>query len=210
MSALELITPPATEPVTLDEAKQHLRVDTDADDNLISALITVARQSAEAKTGRALMPQTWKLSLSAFPQYCNPHHYSSLRNGMSRRIKLPRPPFAGIVSVAYVDRAGVAQTLDNAAYVIGRENMAATLRPAYNTVWPTTRDDDNVVNVTFSAGYASAAEVPEPIKAWMKIMIGTLYENREAVLHGLTAAASFMPRGFADGLLDPYLVPAVA
>lgn len=57
---LQLVTPPAGEPVSLAEAKQHLRVDGGDDDLLIGSLITAARQAAETKTGRQLITARWK------------------------------------------------------------------------------------------------------------------------------------------------------
>ena len=63
-----LVTAPAAEPLTLAEAKLHLRVDDTADDALIGALITAARQHAEHDTRRALVTQTWKLALDASPR----------------------------------------------------------------------------------------------------------------------------------------------
>lgn len=64
---LQLVTPPAGEPVSLAEAKQHLRVDGDDDDLLIGSLIAAARQAAETQTGRQLITARWKLVLDAFP-----------------------------------------------------------------------------------------------------------------------------------------------
>ena len=62
---LQLVSAPAGEPITLLEAKQHLRVDVDDDDALIGSLITAARQAAETRTGRQLMTARWKLVLDA-------------------------------------------------------------------------------------------------------------------------------------------------
>ena len=64
---LKLITAPAAEPVLLADAKLHLRVDHIADDDLITSLITAAREAAEHLTGRALITQTWERVLGAFP-----------------------------------------------------------------------------------------------------------------------------------------------
>ena len=60
---LQIVTPPANEPVSLLEAKQHLRVDGDDDDLLIGSLIAAARQAAETQTGRQLITARWKLVL---------------------------------------------------------------------------------------------------------------------------------------------------
>ena len=65
--SLQLITPPALEPVTLDEAKAHLKVDTTDDDALIERLIAAARARAEWHTGRAFLTQSWILWLDCWP-----------------------------------------------------------------------------------------------------------------------------------------------
>ena len=71
---MQLITPPAAEPVSLAEAKHHLRVDFDEDDALIQALICAARQSAEMLTQRQLVTARWRMVLNALTRirYCTP------------------------------------------------------------------------------------------------------------------------------------------
>jgi uncharacterized phiE125 gp8 family phage protein len=197
---LKLITSPVAEPITLAEAKLHLRVDVSDDDALIGALITSARQAAEHEIGRALMLQTLELSLDSFSQetgnQCDRHTY---------RIVLPRPPLASVapvVSVKYLDTVGVLQTLDPSAYVIDDHSEPARLMPAYGTSWPSVRCQPNAVLIRYQAGYATAADVPAAIKSWMLLQIGAMYENREAVAAGMTVMA--LP--FVDRLLDPYRV----
>lgn len=197
MPSLVLVTPPAAEPFDVAEAKLHLRVDGTDEDALIGSLIVVARRMAEMRTGRALLPQTWRLLLSSFP--CD-----------ARPIPLPRPPFASVTSFTWVDAAGVTQTLAPPAYAVTQGGMLASLVPAFGTVWPVARSYPDSVAITFAAGYANAAAVPADLKAWMKIAVATLYDNRDAVLRGIDSVASFMPRGFVDALLDPYVVPVVA
>ena len=60
-----LTVPPAGEPLTLAEAKLHLRVDLNDDDALITALISAAREQVEFLTGQRLITQTWELELAA-------------------------------------------------------------------------------------------------------------------------------------------------
>jgi uncharacterized phiE125 gp8 family phage protein len=194
--ALVLIIPPAQEPLTLEEAKLHLRVDGTDEDGLIEGLIETVRDMAELHTGRALMPQTWQLSLPRFPY----------DNG---EIQIPRPPFAQIDTVVYIDPDGVAVTMEAADYAVYKGAILSYVKPAYGVSWPSTRLVDDAVKITFQAGYESAGKVPAPIKAWMKVMLTTLYENRAAVAAG-SAGFAELPRRFCDGLLDPFVVPSFA
>ena len=66
MSAI-LLNAPASEPVSLAEAKLFLRVEHDDDDDLIAALIAAARVQVEAQTRRALITQTWRLVRDVWP-----------------------------------------------------------------------------------------------------------------------------------------------
>lgn len=187
--ALKLITAAAALAVSLAEAKAHLRVDTSDDDTLITAMITAATESAEQITGRAIMPQTWELTLDAFPD----------------AFELTRVPVASITSVVYADTNGDDQTLSALLYSLdNNDDFGPTyVVPAYDTEWPDTRDQINAVKVRYVAGYTDATLVPEPIKAWIKLQIGAMYENREREVTGSLVAVKL---GFADALLDRYKV----
>ena len=94
--SLQLNTPPAAEPVSLAEAKTWLRVDTDADDVLIGALVSAARARAEWHTGRAFVTQAWTLWLDAMP-LC---------------VEIPLPPLQAVASLTQYDRDGNAAVLE--------------------------------------------------------------------------------------------------
>lgn len=185
--ALKLITAAATYPITLAEAKLHCRVDSADEDTLISALITASTEMAEHITGRALMTQTWELTLDAFPE----------------AFELTRVPVQSITSLKYYDDAGTQQTLSNTLYALDNadDHGFAYVVPVYAGSWPTSRDQINAVSVRFVAGYADAASVPEGIKQWIKLTISTMFENRETVSIG---GMSSLP--FCDRLLDRYSV----
>lgn len=183
-----LITAPTTEPVTLTEAKAHLYVTHADDDTLIGAYIAAAREDAEHRLGRLLITQTWELSLGAFPSV----------------IVMP-VPIASVVSVKYTDPDGAEQTLAAASYQADTVASPGAIAPAYGYSWPATREQYNAVKVRYTAGYATAADVPATIKAWILLRVGGLYENREAFVVGTIFQA---PRDFADGLLDRYKVYA--
>lgn len=187
--ALKLITPASTYPVTLAEAKLHCKVDTTDDDALITALITAATEMAEQELHRAIMAQTWELTLDAFPD----------------AFELTRVPVQSVTSVKYYDTNGVQQTIASNLYSLDTTNDVgfAYIVPAYNTAWPVTQDIINAVAVRFVAGYST---VPEPIKQWIKLMISTMYENRETEAYSSRAVSTTVQMSFVGRLLDRYRV----
>ena len=189
--ALRLVTGPTTEPLTLTEAKAHLRVTTTDDDTYIAALIVAAREAAEQRTGRALFTQTWLRTLDSFPD----------------AIVLRRSPIQSVSFVKYVDTAGTLQTLAPAAYAVDTENEPGWVVPAYGYSWPVTYSTINAVTVQYLAGWSSAGAIPQTIKQWMLMRIGALYEIREA--ESGPTSGSFSKPSFVDGLLERYWLPEV-
>lgn len=145
--SLFLVTAPTSEPVALDDLKLHLRVDTDAEDDLIAGLNVAARQYAEAFTQRAIPQQTWDLKLDAFP--CGSEFY------------LPKAPCISVTSISYIDTNGDSQTLATTVYgtdlPAGPYARAGRIYLKYQQQWPQTRDIPNAVTVRFVAGYAGTA-----------------------------------------------------
>jgi len=167
MASLVVTTEPA-EPVTLAEARLHLRVTSTAEDTKITGLIAAARQSVERWCNRGLITQTVRLRLDAFPDGC---------------IRLPWGKAASITGVTYVDTDGSTQTLTG--YQSDLDAVPARLAPAYNENWPQTREVLGAVNVTYVVG---AASVSADIHSAMLLMIGDMYASREAVVLGTIVA----------------------
>jgi uncharacterized phiE125 gp8 family phage protein len=197
--SLTLVTAPTVEPLTLIDAKVHLREPLDVSDNdaLIDTLIKAARQYAETFTRRAFLTQTWDWKLDAFP--CDAYAL--------------QPPIANvtsITSITYTATDGTSTVWSSALYTtdlpVGPNAPFARIVPAYGQSYPATRDVINAVTVRFVAGYgASAKSVPESIKAAMKLLIGHWFMAREAVLVGVGIAAIEVPTT-AESLLWPYRV----
>lgn len=183
-----VIVPPASEPVSLAEARLHLRMDADntVDDGLIQALITSAREMAEHETGRSLMAQTLELAFDEFPEFA---------------IKLARPPVMSMVSITYIDTLGVSTVLSPLLYSLDAINTPGYVMPAQGTSWPWAMDTANAVRVRYIAGYGDATAVPKSIKQWMLLNIGTMYEHRMTLDKGNVIE---LPTRYAGRMLDPY------
>ncbi len=157
---------PASEPITLAEAKAQLRVESDMndDDTWITSAITVVREQVEALTNRALMPQSFELAIEEFAD----------------EIQLPKPPFSSLTSVKYYDEDDVLQTLASSYYLVNDFAEPATITKKTNQTYPSTFDRPDAVRIAFSAGYADADSVPTSIKQAMLMLLTDLYDNRSA------------------------------
>lgn len=186
---LQLISQPEAEPVSLLEAKLHLRVDGDADDSLIESLIPSARQAAETLTGRQLVTARWKYVLDQFP---------------CEVLWLPKSPLQSVISIEYFDQAGVWQVLPETEYVVDALFEPARIAPSFGKYWPLCLPQIGAVAVTFDAGYGTVSQVPEGLKSWIKLRIGSLYAHREEM--AVLSRGRIDPLPFVDGLLDPYKV----
>ena len=187
MLTLNLVTAPSVEPVTYAEAKAYLRMETDADQSLITGLITAARRVIENQKGRSFVSTTWELILDGFPygggyykraeryNYGNPNW---LPNTNAQPIALPRSPLLSVDAVQYLNTSSTWITLDPSLYRVVPGTPGQIL-PAYGTLWPFPLPQDASVRVQFRAGYsADASLVPETVKIAIKQYVVALYENR--------------------------------
>jgi uncharacterized phiE125 gp8 family phage protein len=195
--AIRLITPPAAEPITLTEAKAHLRVDHTDDDVLISALIQASRVYCEQFTGRAFITQTWEEVIDIFPV---------------NEIMIPLPPLQSVTSIKYDDGGGVEQTLGLTEYEVDAVSQPGWVVPV-TSGWPSSVwEGINSVRIRFVAGYAPgtnspidlAANVPQSLKAAILLHVGQLYDQREDIVVG--TIVNKVPTGGIEHLLRQYRV----
>ncbi|MCD1620958.1 head-tail connector protein [Salipiger manganoxidans] len=156
---------PVNMPVSLAEAKAHLRVDHDDQDDLITAQIKAATAYLDGYAGilgRALVTQTWR------------HDFA----GFADRLALPVSPVTAIVSVSYFDVGNVVQTLDPSVCDLFTDARGAyvSLRPGQS--WPATFYRPDAVSVTFTAGFG-AADVPEPIRQAILLIVQRLFDGTD-------------------------------
>jgi uncharacterized phiE125 gp8 family phage protein len=158
---------PADTPVSLTEAKIHLGIP-DAvtlQDAYILNLIKAATKYAEDWTGRQFFTATWRLSIDRFP---------------SGEIYLPRSPVQSVTSVVYVAPDGTATTEDTGNYVLMSDYDPARIMRTPDTSWPSVRWQPGAVAVTYVAGWATVATIPQSIKQAILILVGQWFNNREA------------------------------
>ena len=181
-------TQPAVEPVTLAEAKAHLRVDTADDDAYITGLVRAAREWVEQYLDRTLVHTQWVMRFDKFPA------------DSTADIELPRPPVvasgtATAVTVAYTLEDGTTATYGTASFRVDRASTPGAVKTNYAQTWPPHRQDDNAISVTWWAGYGpSGSEVPQGVKNAMLLYIHELYEKR----------GNAEPPDAAKALLDAY------
>lgn len=177
---LTLVAEPATEPIdTDDELKTHLRIDHNEEDDLLDGLVEAARKTFEEMTHRALITQTWRYTLDAWPD--------------GRIIALPRPPLQSVSSISYVDEDGNESTWGASNYVVdvagGRIALAASANWPSVSLYPI-----GAIRITYVAGYGAAGSaVPRQMRQAIKLLVGHWYENREATMSG--AIAREVPMG---------------
>lgn len=188
---LRVVTPPVLEPITLAEAKDHLRVDLTDDDTKITSYIRTAREFAEKHTNRAAVERTLELSFEAFPQI----------------IRLPQAPLVAIDSIDYTDSAGNPQMLDPAAYEYDTTAEPGLLRCVGGTSWPATDGSFGAVTILYRAGYGAVSEVPEEFKHLIKFLVAHYYENPEVIITGTIVAK--VPLG-VESLMRSLWVPDLA
>ena len=169
-------TGPAVEPLTVAEAKLHLRVDISDDDAYIGTLITAAREWVESYLDRTLITTQLILRAAEFP---------------TEELELARPPMvasgtATAVVITYTLADTTTATLSTALYRVDRTTTPGNVAPIINGTWPSdVIEDANAVAVTYWAGYGpTSASVPATIRHAMLMLIGHWYDRRSAVLTG--------------------------
>lgn len=181
---LYLKTAPTFEPVTLDEAKAHLRVTHADDDTYITGLISVARAHVERYANIAIPAQTWAWTMDKWPAF---------------PVDVPKPPLIAVTAFSYTDQEGNTYIIDAGDYTVDAERWPGRL---YYEPPAVTLADIGGVKIEFQAGYADPAAIPADIKHAILLLIGHWYENREDVS---PERLQQVPR-CVDALLDPWRV----
>jgi uncharacterized phiE125 gp8 family phage protein len=181
---------PAVEPVTLAEVKVNLRIDQNSDDDLLSSLIAAARGEVEARTGIALITQSWRLCLDDLPD--------------DGGVKLFRYPVRAITAVTAYDADGAAQVIDPAGWFLDPNSRPSRLYvsgplPALRRL--------NGLEIDFDAGFGEAGtDVPDSLLRAIHLLVARWYELRAAF--GADSQPAMIPDGF-DRLISSFEVPRI-
>lgn len=210
MTAFNLVTPPAVEPVLLADAKQQARIDTTADDALVSSLIAAARQWVEQYIGRALITQTWQMTIDTWPVASLPF-WDGEREGPVTVLEnpgyilLPRPPLVTVNSVTYYDNSDNATIWPSSNYFVDTIHTPGRLCLRLGSVWPVPMRLTNGIVIQYAAGYgADGSSVPEAIKTAIRQIVAHWYEHRGEA--AVTLSRGSMAPGSAGGFNVPLVI----
>lgn len=194
MQVVKLITPvdPDDEPITVAQARVHLRVAADAVDDVrwIRDNLPRVRQECEQYLERALAKQT--LAVAA-PQL--------------GPVTLPMGPVRSVSGIKYTDPAGVEQPLVAGVWTLDTWFDPACVYAVQGATWPSAQSGPSPMRVTYLTGYRAPSEsgdhelIPGPCVNAMLLLLGHRFENREAVIVGTSAID--LPLG-VQHLLNPY------
>lgn len=185
------LEPAQREPVSLDAARAHLRIDGDEQDALIESLLAAARHTVEKRYLLSLAPRRWRLKLDRFPNSARP-------------IRLPIGPVLSVDRVAYLDTAGTETELTGYQVDLAAHPSVARLAPAAGETWPDTQSEAiAAVTIDLHAGFGTgeAGSLDQDLERALLLLAAHLYAFPEPVITG--GAVPQVPMT-AEYLLSPF------
>ena len=191
MKTYQVITAASTFPVSLTEAKSHLKVDTSADDTYIESIIKAATQLSEEYTNRFFINTLIDQTCSSFAE---------LQTLFKSKVN-------DVQYVKYYDSNETLQTLADTEYDKMLSYEPSQIQLADGKSFPSITKRNDAVICRYTVGYgSSASDVPEIIKQAILLTIGNFYQNRNSVVIGRIATE--LPQN-VKWLLDTYKVQIV-
>lgn len=166
-------------PMSLENAKLHLRIYHAEDDDDIIQLLREAYGITEQRTGRMIRTATAVLTMSAFP----------VDGG---QIVLPRPPVTAVTSVQYYDPEGELQGLADCQVALSMFPGLISL-PLDSFDWPATAERLDAVRITYTCGGSE----PEQLRSAVRLLLDMAYND-------MTPAKAAQVEKRIDGLLHGY------
>lgn len=147
--------------VTLEEARAYLRVDSEDENALISAMIDAAERHVEQFTGRTLLTQTFEL----------------VYDQVSSSIEISKSPLRAVPKIEVISEAGVKTEVDASIYIVDTSGTRGRVVLKPGCVWPAHRGFASFI-ITVEAGYGQAADVPQGLKQAVLAAVAVLFESR--------------------------------
>lgn len=188
--SLTLVSAPEDYPVSVDELRDHLRLDGSDLDEHAQLLIAAETRYAERFTGRRFVPQTWDYALDAFPA-----------EGELQTIKLPLSSVISVGGVYYADSNGADQTMDAGLYVT--DLASGRIGLLQSGTWPQTTDQIGAVRIRFTAGDVDTSQSPATVAVREDVKLAIMLRVQASFDGGDQAKAL---REAADGYLKPHRV----
>lgn len=198
---LSLVAGPTQEPVTLAEAKAHMRVAIADDDGLIAGYILAARSYVEGQIHRPIVSRLYEFTVD----------YGWPSKNCQSWIELPMPPLRAVRSVTYVDSNGATQTLASNQYRAMTNGPRGVIVPEYGVSWPSVRPQTSAITVRFIGGYtdfvdtstspnysASGPGVPDELRTAIMLHVELLHDRDPQSRQLLESAR--------DALISPFSV----
>lgn len=193
--ALTVLTKAINYPVTLEEAKEHLRVTDTNSDSYIQGLIAAVCDQVESQTGRTLITTEYLWKMDAFTLF----NYS---------LYVPKSPLQNVSAITYIDTNTSTQTWGSTYYTVDIYSLPGRITPAYLQIWPITLYLPNAITIQFTAGHSShLGGIPESLKHGLKFLISHYWANRqETVISEGRVMLVDTPKA-SDYLLAKYQIP---
>ena len=183
---VERITAPSVEPISVVDAKKHLRVEHSDDDLLIKRLIetAVAMVDVTGVLGKGMITQTWREWYAPNPS----------------QIVLSLGPIQSVSAIKYYDTDNALQTDTLSNYFVLGTSGRTTIKPKSGYTWPTTFVRDDAIAIEYVIGYGDTfRDVPSTVRHALFMLVSHYYENRENELIGTISKT--LPFGF-EALID--------
>lgn len=184
MNLVQTVAPTA-EPLSLDDAKTFMHILETDENDLITSMIVSAREYAENYTNRQFELATYEL----------------ITNCLYQGMTIPKSPVTEISKIEYMDSDGIYQILSTDDYYSYVEHGATKIE--FISI-PSYKDDKRAIKITFIAGYDT---VPSSIVSYLKVLVSTMYENREQYIVGVSVETMANP--LIHKMLDMYKVKTI-
>ncbi len=214
--ATVITTAPAVEPISLAEAKLHLRIDTADEDGLLQSLILTSRLHIEVAVNLALITQNWSCYFDQWPQNLmgrrgplsppgaavtslDPH---TVLAANASTLRLPLNPIKSVDAIRVYADDGTFATLPVAGFAIDLFSRPVRIARRSGTHLPTPGRALNGIEFAITAGFGpTPADVPSPIRQALLLLVAHWYEHRDPGEIG--TAATYVPATIS-ALLAPW------